>query len=145
MRYEHTQRSYLLHWVVAPLFLVALVGMFSGGATLLVWVLVTAFAVVFAWLVVTFSMLTVIVDGDQIRVYFGRGWPRKTVSKREVTAVMQVRNQWWHGLGIGIWIIPKGTLWNVWGLDAVELRLGSGRVFRIGTDDADALTAAIAL
>jgi hypothetical protein len=143
MRYEHTQRSYLLHWIVVPLFLVTVVGMFSGGSTLWAWVLVTAFAVAFAWLVVTFSMLTVIVDGDQIRVYFGRGWPRKTVSKREVTSVRPVRNQWWYGLGIRF--IPKGTLWNVWGLGGVELRLESGRVFRIGTDDVDGLTAAIAL
>lgn len=143
MRYEHTQRAYLLHWIVMPLFLITGVGMFSGGATLWVWVLVTAFVVAFAWLVVTFSMLTVIVDGDQVRVYFGRGWPRKTVSKREVKSVRPVRNQWWHGLGIRF--IPKGTLWNVWGLDAVEFRLESGRVFRIGTDDVDGLTAAIAL
>ena len=143
MRYEHTQRAYLLHWMVMPLILIAVVGMFSGGATLWVWSVVTALVVAFAWLVVTFSMLTVIVDGDQIRIYFGRGWPRRTVSKREVTAVMPVRNQWWHGLGIRI--IPKGTLWNVWGLDAVELTLESGRVFRIGTDDGDGLAAAIAL
>ena len=143
MRYEHTQRAYLLHWIVTPLILIVLVGMFSGGATPWLWILVTVLVVSFTWLVVTFSMLTVIVDGDQIRVYFGRGWPRRTVSKREVTTVVPVRNQWWHGLGI--WIIPKGTLWNVWGLDAVELRLESGRVFRIGTDDADGLTAAIAL
>jgi hypothetical protein len=44
-----------------------------------------------------------------------------------------VRNQWWNGLGIrkgaGFW------LYNVAGLDAVELRLRSGEIRRLGTDD----------
>jgi hypothetical protein len=34
-------------------------------------------------------------------------------------------------------------MYNVWGLDAVELELNSSHVFRIGTADADRLLAAI--
>jgi len=142
MRYEHTQRAYAIHWITAPLFLVAVAGILSGGARLSGWVVIAVAGVVFAWLAATFSMLTVIVEGDQVRLYFGRGWPRKSIDLREVASVGRVRNRWWHGLGI--WWIPGGALWNVWGLDAVELRSSSGRLFRIGTDDAEALLAAVA-
>jgi hypothetical protein len=102
-----------------------------------------AYLVGLSWVTVTFSMLTVLVDREQIRVYFGRGWPRKTVFRDDVLAVRAVRNAWWHGFGIR-WI-PHGSLWNVWGLDAAELQLRAGKVVRIGTDDVDALVAAIAL
>ncbi|HSM02323.1 MAG TPA: hypothetical protein VK960_07805 [Acidimicrobiia bacterium] len=143
MRYQHTQRSFLLHWLVVPILMIVLIAMLFDGAPVWVWLLMTVFAVGMAWIVATFSTLTVIVDGDQVRAYFGRGWPRRAISRREVTAVRAVRNKWWYGLGIRV--IPGGTLWNVWGLDAVELQLESGRVFRIGTDEIDALVAALSM
>jgi hypothetical protein len=34
-------------------------------------------------------------------------------------------------------------MWNVWGLDAVELELDTGRRFRIGTDQPVELTDAL--
>ena len=142
MRYEHEQRAYLIHWVIAPVFLIAVAGLLSGGSSLSVWLVVAITGFLFAWLAATFSVLTVIVDGDHLRLYFGRGWPRKSIALREIVSVAPVRNRWWYGLGIR-WI-PGGTLWNVWGLDAVEFRLASGRVFRIGTDDVDGLVAAVA-
>ena len=143
MRYEHEQRAYLIHWIIAPLFAIAVVGMLSGGGSLAGWLVVAITGFLFAWLAATFSVLTVIVEGDQLRLYFGRGWPRKAIRLRDVVSVSPVRNAWWYGLGIR-WI-PRGTLWNVWGLDAVELQLASGRVFRVGTDDVEGLVAAIAL
>jgi len=54
-----------------------------------------------------------------------------------VTAVRQVRNHWYYGFGIRK--VPNGWMYNVSGLDAVELHLTSGKVFRIGTDDVDQL------
>jgi hypothetical protein len=44
-----------------------------------------------------------------------------------------VKNQWWWGWGIRL--IPGGWLYNVSGLDAVELKMKNGRVYRIGTDE----------
>ena len=142
-RYERTQRSFLLHWIVVPLLLVSLGGMFLAGPPLWAWLLIVVYLVALAWVTVTFSMLTVLVDAEQVRVYFGRGWPRKTISLADIVSVRPVRNEWWHGFGIR-WI-PHGALWNVWGLDAAEMRVSSGRVFRVGTDDVDALVAALVL
>jgi hypothetical protein len=142
-RYERTQRSFLLHWIIVPLLLVVLGGVLLEGPPLWAWLLILIYLVALSWVTVTFSMLTVLVDTEQIRVYFGRGWPRKTVSRADIVSVRPVRNEWWHGLGIR-WI-PHGALWNVWGRDAAELQLRSGRVFRVGTDDVDALVAALLL
>ena len=55
----------------------------------------------------------------------------------------QVRNSWIQGWGVRK--VTRGWMYNVWGLDAVEIELNSDEVFRIGTDDADALQAAISL
>lgn len=142
-RYERTQKSFLLHWIIIPLLLVGLGGVFLTRPSLWVWLLITFYFVALSWVTVTFSMLTVLVDAEQIRVYFGRGWPRKTISRADIVSVRPERNEWWHGLGIR-WI-PRGALWNVWGRDAAELQLRSGRVFRVGTDDVDALVAALLL
>jgi len=40
-------------------------------------------------------------------------------------------------------MISGGWMYNVWGLDAVELNLTSGKVFRIGTDEPAELLAAV--
>ena len=36
-------------------------------------------------------------------------------------------------------------MYNVWGFDAVELRMASSAVFRIGTDEPDELSGVLAL
>jgi len=92
----------------------------------------------FAWL---FGGLTVSLDGSHIWIRFGPGWPRKSIALAEVRGAEVVRNSWWYGWGIRL--TPHGWLWNVSGLDAVELELASGRRTRIGTDEPRELAAAI--
>jgi len=53
-----------------------------------------------------------------------------------------VRNRWWYGWGIR-WT-PRGWLYNVSGLAAVELTLTDGRRLRIGIDEPERLCEAIA-
>ncbi len=91
--------------------------------------------------IVVFSRLTVEVDDIVLRAFFGRGWPSKTLSLAEARSAQAVRNHWWYGFGI--WWIPRGTMWTVWGLEAIEVGLSSGRVLRIGTDEPEALLAAL--
>jgi hypothetical protein len=52
-----------------------------------------------------------------------------------------VRNHWWNGFGIRM--TTGFRLYNVSGLDAVELRLRSNETRRIGTDDPQGLAAAL--
>ena len=88
-----------------------------------------------------FTTLTVQVDGRAVRCAFGLGVIRREILLRDVIRASVVRNHWIYGWGLR-WI-PGGWLWNVSGLDAVELELTSGKVFRIGTDEPTLLHAAI--
>ena len=94
-------------------------------------------------LVLHFSRLRVTVSNDRVEAAFGSGWPRRVVELSVVTAVRAVRSPWWYGWGVRR--VPNGWMYNVWGLDAVELELESGTVFRIGTGEPDELAAVLAL
>ena len=89
-----------------------------------------------------FGTLQVSVDSNGLTAAFGIGWPRRHVPWSRVRSYAAVRNRWWYGLGIRL--VPNGWLWNNSGLQAVELRLDTGRVFRVGTDEPRALCDAIA-
>jgi hypothetical protein len=89
-----------------------------------------------------FATLTVEVDAREIRVRFTGGIVRKRVPVAEVSRHRAVRNPWYYGWGIHK--LRGGWIWNVSGFDAVELVLGDGSVWRVGTDDPDALERAIA-
>ena len=98
-------------------------------------------AAVVALLLASFGSLSVRVDEDAVTLRFGVGLIRRAISLDRVEAAARVRNRWWYGWGIRL--TPHGWLWNVAGLDAVELRLAGGGVFRIGTDDPEGLLAAL--
>lgn len=82
---------------------------------------------------VLFSSLTVTVTNDAIEIRFGPGLIRKKFALADIASCRIVRNRWYYGWGIRK--IPGGWLYNVSGLDAVELRMSSGRTYRIGTDE----------
>jgi hypothetical protein len=88
-----------------------------------------------------YSSLTVDVDADEVRWYFGPGFSTYRLARDDIETVAVVRNHWWNGLGYRIW--PGFRLYNVSGLDAVELKLKSGGTRRIGTDDPQGLAAAL--
>jgi hypothetical protein len=90
---------------------------------------------------VLFATLTVEVDGERVRLWFGPGLIRRSFALSDVVAARPVRNRWWYGWGVRL--TPHGWLFNVSGLDAVELELRSGRRFRIGTDEPRPLAEAI--
>ena len=137
--YKSTQSAYIIPLVLAVAAVAA--GFWAAStdddAALIVWIVLAFVAIVgFA-----FSRLTVLIGKGQVLVEFGLGWPRRRYRLAEVTAIEQVRSKWWHGWGLR-WI-PNGTMYNVWGLDAVELQLESGKVFRIGTDEPAQLKTAL--
>jgi len=85
--------------------------------------------------------LTVVVDARSVTASFGWGWPSRTIDRAEIERAAQVRNSWWHGWGIRK--VSRGWMYNIAGRDAIELRLRSGRVFRVGTDQPGDLLAAV--
>jgi hypothetical protein len=78
---------------------------------------------------VLFSSLTVEVTDNELRWRFGPGLWSYRLPLNEIRDVAVVRNHWWNGWGIRI--APGFRLYNVSGLDAVELRLKSNEVRRI--------------
>lgn len=137
--------------VVQLIVAIGIVAAFIGDIT--VGLIVTTITIPVAILVTAFSALTVEVDEETVVLRYQWGWPRKTIKRSRVVSHRVVRNRWYHGLGLR-WI-PGGELWNVWGLDAVELAFGPDasdnyiaepkrrRRFRIGTDDPDGLERAL--
>jgi hypothetical protein len=141
-RYRHTQIGWTLivlvvAVVVAELTIVA----FSAPQGTLAVALSGALVAVVAVMLALFSTLTVAVDDRALRLWFGLGSLRRDVMLADVTSARKVRNHWYAGWGVRI--IPRGRLYNVGGLDAVELQMDNGRVVRVGTDQPDALLAAI--
>ena len=101
---------------------------------------IAAFAVLAAALFLFFS-LTVTVDNRAVTVVYGVGIIRKRISLSQIRSHCPVRNKWYYGWGIRL--IPGGLMYNISGLDAVELTLNSGYIFRIGTDEPYKLSDAI--
>jgi hypothetical protein len=144
MDYGHTQTSSAALILAIGVFLivVGLVGILAEDDEGLGWWGYLIFIVV-AGAAFIFNRLTVTVAAGKVDAVFGFGWPRHSIDVLDIVAIRQVRNRWWYGFGIRR--IPNGTMYNVWGLDAVEIELKSGKVFRIGTDDGPDLLAAISL
>lgn len=69
------------------------------------------------------------------------GWIHERFQLADIASARAVRNSPLYGWGMRY--IRHGRLWNVWGLDAVELQLRNGTRFRIGTDEPQALLAAL--
>jgi hypothetical protein len=88
-----------------------------------------------------FYKLSVEVRPGEVVVAFGVGLIRKRIDLNDVRSARAVRNSWFYGWGIRM--IPHGWMFNVSGLDAVELALANGRRFRIGTDEPQRLAVAI--
>jgi hypothetical protein len=84
-----------------------------------------------------FFRLTVTVDEHYLRAVFGIGIVGKRILLTDIAEIRTVTNPWWYGWGIRK--IPGGWLWNITGLEAVELKLKNGRMFRIGTDEPETL------
>lgn len=136
-RYRHTQRGVLMVGVsLAAAGFVFYYLLNSGPAWL--WAVLAVLAAVG----IVFSSLTVTIDATRLMAAFAPGWPRLAVPLDDIAEALVVRNPWYYGWGIRL--TPRGTLYNVSGLDAVEVRRKNGKTLRIGTDEPEILQQALA-
>ncbi len=84
-----------------------------------------------------FTSMTVYCDNDTLKIRFWTGLIYKKFLLKDITSCMVVRNRWYYGWGIRK--IPGGWLFNVSGLDAVEILMKDGKMYRIGTDKPEEL------
>lgn len=134
MPYEHTQRGFtpiivLLWLVIITAIMAALAGDELGAVLLSMGISGLVIMLVTFW----FSMLRIRVTQETVKVAFGPGWPSRSFELKDVLGFRQVRNKWHFGWGIRR--IRTGWMYNVWGLDAVELELATGKKFTIGTNE----------
>ncbi|MCD4668905.1 MAG: hypothetical protein K8S14_00510 [Actinomycetia bacterium] len=126
--YRHTQ----IGWLVLVLLGIGILLTGYFGFLYLNWTALSVFGV-FVICIILFASLSVIVNDKSIEIRFGVGLIKKKFNLGEIELCTVVRNCWWYGWGIRK--IPKGWLFNVSGLDAVELTMRNGKVYRIGTDE----------
>jgi hypothetical protein len=138
--YHHTQFA---PWIISIMLILTLgcvAGAYASRLAAIRWS-IGPLALVFAAVGLIFSALTVGVSETEVTWYFGPGLWTYSLPRSEIRNVAVVRNSWANGLGIR-WA-PGFRLYNVQGLDAVQLRLRDGTITRIGTDEAPALAAAL--
>src|SRR6266478_3859818 len=112
--------AYILHQQAIPGASIALSFALPAGVVLLVLFL--------------FGSLTVKVNDESVDIRFGPGLIGKRLRLADVQSCRPVRNSSWCGWGIR-WIGRGQWLFNVSGLDAVELSMKNGKRYRIGTDE----------
>ena len=136
-RYEHTQVGYLIIASMAAVMVLIGVVLANAGIN---WIAI-AVLVIIAVALVLFSSLTVVIWEEELEVRFGPGPIRKRFKLNEIESCQVVKNHWYYGWGIRF--TPHGVLFNVSGFHAVEIKLRTGKKFRIGTDVPQELEEAI--
>ncbi len=136
-RYEHTQVGYLIIAVMAAVMVLIGVVLAKAGIN---WIAIGVLVFI-AIALVLFSSLTVVIWEEELEARFGLGPIRKILKLNEIESCQVVKNHWYNGWGIRL--IPNGVLYNVSGFDAVEVKLRTGKKFRIGTDVPQELAEAI--
>ena len=136
-RYQHAQIGHLTIIALAIVLLfIACLMVFYGFN----WI---AFAVliILGVCLVLFATLTVVIEEDILEIRFGPGIIRKKFLLKDIESCQVVKNPWYYGWGIRL--TPHGWLYNVTGSHAVEIKMKTGKKYRIGTDVPNDLEKAI--
>jgi hypothetical protein len=137
MTYRHTQPGTLMLTTGLLIGALGVVISWTSGR----WAPAVVMILINVVIAALFSSLTVEVGGGELRWYFGPGLWSYRLPIADIKDVGIVRNHWWNGWGIRM--APGFRLYNVFGLDAVELRVGPNDIRRIGTDDPQGLAEAL--
>lgn len=137
--YRHTQPGVLMLVIFAGV-AIALAGFFIASRYHPFFLAVILITVVIGVLV---SALTVRIEDRMLIWHFRFGFWKKKIPLGDIVAADPVTNKWWWGWGIRY--TPHGWLYNVSGLQAVEIATRDGSTVRIGTDEPQKLAEAIRL
>jgi len=135
--YDHTQPGTVVRVICIVIML--WLGTFAFLAAPFLYLIVGVILV----LALLFHALNVRIDEKMIELRMGIGLISKSIPLESVVSCKPVRNSLMYGFGIRY--VFDGWMWNVSGLDAVQLTFSDGKHFRIGTDEPEALESAINL
>ncbi|MBT4935848.1 hypothetical protein HOL21_01575 [Candidatus Woesearchaeota archaeon] len=131
MNYKHTQIGYLILFVL--LAVIILFGSILVQAEFNSIILITMILIVI--IVASFASLTVMIDKKYLTIKFGYGIYKKRFLLKDISSARMVKNQWYYGWGIRVWLWPRMIIYNISGFDAVEISMKDKKIYRIGTDE----------
>jgi hypothetical protein len=136
-RYRHTQIGYVI--ICALFFSIVLIAYLMSlyRFNFIPFIVMIILAVC----LLLFATLTVTIQAEVLEIRFGPGIIRKQFLLRDIASCRIVRNPLYYGWGIHL--TPHGWLYNVSGSNAVEIRMKTGKKYRIGTDVPEELERAI--
>jgi hypothetical protein len=102
---------------------------------------ISASAIILLVISLLFSSMTITVTETKIKWSFAFGFWKKECLLSDIAEAKVVQNSFLHGFGIRL--VGNGWLYNVSGLSALELKLKSGSVIRLGTDEPEYLHRAV--
>ena len=140
MNYKHIQFSYLILIVTLAVFVLFASVYISASAEPASTDSGPNFVITFImglilFILASFVSFQVIIDGVYLRIKFSFGIYQKKFSLNEIISVKTIKNHWYYGWGIRIWLWPKIWIYNVSSFDVVEIKLKNGKTYRIGTDE----------
>ncbi len=139
MIYKHTQIGYLIIFILLAVILLFGIILTQAGFNFII--LAPMFFILF--LLASFASLKVMIDENYLWIKFGYGLFRKRFMLKEISSTRTVKNHWYYGWGIRLWLWPRMWIYNVSGFDAVEIKMKNGKTYRIGTDEPKKLEHAI--
>ncbi len=139
MEYRHSQfAAVIVFGMLIPFMAILVLPLFLQGFPPIVPFALLVLLIGFA----LFYSLNVEIGDGVLVCSFGVGLIRRRIFLSDVQSVRIVQNPWYVGWGIR-WMPGQYWLWNVSGLQAVELLFKDGVRFRIGTDEPQVLAGAI--
>lgn len=140
MQYKHTQISYLMITItIATLALFSWAYMKASTETLSPDsgsnFAVTSIMALTLCILISFASLQVSIDAEYLGIKFSWGIYRKKIPLKDIVSAKIVKNHWYYGWGVRLWLWPKMWIYNISGFDAVEIILKNGKIYRIGTDE----------
>ena len=88
-----------------------------------------------------FFSLTIVIDEQKLRWYFGFGIISKQVELSQITDTSEYQTKWYQGIGIRM--LSDGWLYNASVGKAVKITLTDGKNIYLGCKDVDALQKAL--
>ena len=130
--YRHTQigKAMIIIFIIAIFFVWGMGQVSPSETSNIIWLLI-----LFGFILSSFGTLQITVNSEYLKLKFGWGIFQKKFIQKDIISTAKVRNKWYYGLGIKFLLLPKKTiLFAVSGLDAVEIQMKNGKIYRLGTD-----------
>ena len=144
--YQHTQIGYLIIALTAIglIFIACLIADLTSvfGFNWIVFLILSIGPIIPGVCLALFATLTVVITEDVLEIRFGPvGVIRKKFPLNDIESCQVVKNPWYYGWGSRL--TPHGRLYSVSGFYAVEIKMKTGKKYRIGTDVPNDLEKAI--